>query len=324
MSKIILRYGIGIAILLLSSNNGFSQVPFQQKSKFSNMNAFVIRQRVKQGGTSRLIKELREKNFIDSQSEASKKTEGRFDKYNKKQKIEEEKIGTLDQFSSGLVMGDDMKNLFPTINGEILNYRLGLYSTKGRETDNDTIVRHYLPISIISKISGSNKNTTGTLNDATSFFGSPFTFRTTTIFLDRTTKNMENRFVVGMHNDLRIVTVGDTLTSKLETAFGYYGAIGFTYFGKGDVSNASDPSTKWEGTWSFSALAYFFSSGGTFNKAVFGNYEKKNLTGIELLLKFKTSSSEASKFNLLIGGNYGFTKGAPNFEKWSFRLGIGT
>ena len=221
----------------------------------------------------------------------------------------------FDQFGSGLVLGDDTKTLFPTINGEIINYRLSFY------TDNNS-VRHYIPISIISKVSGSNKNNTGTLNDATSFFGSPFTFRTTTAFLDKQI-GKENRIVVGMHNDLRIVTVGDTLTSKIETSFGYYGAFGFTYFGKGEVYNDLDPSTKWDGAWSFSALLYLFSSGGTFNKAVFGNYDKKNLSGLELLLRFKTSNSEKSKFNLLVGGNYGFTKGAPNFEKWSFRLGVG-
>ena len=87
---------------------------------------------------------------------------------------------------------------------------------------------------------------------------------------------------------------------------------------------ATSANGRHEGKWSFSSILYAFKSGGTFNKAVFGNYEKKTLSGVEFFLRFKTSKKEDSKFNFLIGASNGFTRGAPNFAKWEFRIGVGS
>ena len=90
-----------------------------------------------------------------------------------------------------------------------------------------------------------------------------------------------------------------------------------------DGTEETDAASRHDGIWSFTAMIYFFKSGGQFNKAVFGSYEAKTLTGAELLLRFKTTKKEDAKFNFLVGASNCFTKGTPNCGGWQFRLGIG-
>ena len=308
-------------LVILLPITAFAQAPFAAKTKFKDLTAEEFLYRAKRQGIDQVyIKNVKTDvatNFlINDKDNATTKTAKDF--YNSKVRELEESASVLDQFSGGInIPTEEMENLFPTINGDIITYRLRMWTTRDK---NDEQVRHYLPLSIISKVSGSQKNNTGTVNDAVSFFGAPLTFRLTPTLID--VPWGDTRFVFGMHHDLRLITIGDTLTDKLQAGFGYYGALGLSFFGEGDVMTTGDP-TKYEGTWSFSALLYHFSSGGKFDKAIFGNYEAKNLNGFEFLLRFKTSSKEKSKFNLLLGANYGLTKNAPNHNKWDFRIGVG-
>ena len=236
-----------------------------------------------------------------------------------------DKTDFFDHANANLVFIQDGKKLFPTINGEVINYKLGVWTTK----DQDGVKRpHYLPLSLISKVSGNYADSAaGATNDATSYFGAPLTFRISPAIELTKETSTENKLFLGFNADLRLLTIGDTVENKLNTGWGAYGSVGLTYMGKGfvqDPNGDQDESGRYDGTWSFSALLYIFKSGGTFNKAVFGDYEKKTLAGVEMLLRFKTSKKENSKFNFLIGANNGFTKGAPNFGKWEFRIGVGS
>lgn len=227
--------------------------------------------------------------------------------------------------NANLVSIQDGKKLFPTINGEIINYKLRIWT----ETSNssDSVKVHVLPFSLISKVSGNySDSSAGPINDATSYFGAPLTFRIAPSVELFTKNNDNNKLFLGANCDLRLLTVGDSSTNKIETGWGGYVSAGLTYMGTGYAYEGDediDESKRYEGKWSFSTLFYYFKSGGTFNKAVFGNYEKKSLTGIELLLRFKVLNTKDSKFNFLVGASNGFTKGAPNSGNWEFRIGIG-
>jgi len=307
-----------IIILFITPAILFAQAPFASKTKFKDYTVEEYRKRAKKQDLDKVVfKNVTTDVDINKNSASDNKTIAATAYYNNKMREAEERADVLDQFSGGLnIPTEEVAQLFPTINGDIITYRLRMWTT----VKNNVSTRHYLPFAIISKVSGSQKNNTGTINDAVSFFGAPLTFRLTPTFVD--VPLGDTRFVFGMHHDLRILAIGDTLTDKLQAGFGYYGAIGLSIFGEGDVSTTGDP-TKYEGTWSFSALLYHFSSGGKFDKAVFGNYEPKSLHGFEFLLRFKTSKEENSKFNLLLGANYGITKNAPNHNKWDFKIGIG-
>lgn len=328
-----------------------AQAPFANKATFRNVKPSDIQKKISNNNgdstinlrkTNKVINVLQIANTPDKTEQAAKLQQAANDA-TKESKVQEKSADLFSQFGGGLVIGDDANTLFPTVNGDIITYRLGVWSNirikddtkrghkpKTGEIDSllriakdssklDT-VRHYLPLSIISKVSGSNQNNTGTVNDAVSFFGAPLTFRFSPVLYSH--EFLENKIVFGMHHDLRILAIGDTNTNKITAGFGYYGAVGFTYFGNGTVSNEAEPKTVEDGVWSFSSLFYYFKSGGKFNKAVFGNYEPTSLTGIELLLRFKTTRSEANKFNLQLGANYGFTKNAPNYGKWEFKIGV--
>jgi hypothetical protein len=233
-----------------------------------------------------------------------------------------DKADFFDHINANLISIQEGKKLFPTINGEVINYKLGLWTTKKPD---GTKRPHYLPISLISKISGNyTDSSAGAIDDATSYFGAPLTFRFSPAFELTKQSSTENKLFFGFNTDLRLLTIGDTINNKLNVTWGAYGSVGLTYMGKGFATQGSDNETsRIEGKWSFSTLLYFFKSGGTFNKAVLGDYENKALSGIEMLLRFKTNKKEDSKFNFLIGASNGFTRGAPNFAKWEFRIGIG-
>ncbi len=226
----------------------------------------------------------------------------------------------FDHANANVVSIQNGKKLFPTINGEVINYKLSLWTTTA---DDGSKRPHYLPLSIITKVSGDYADSSaGPVNDAVSYFGAPLTFRFSPAFELTKATATENKLFLGVNTDLRLLTIADAVTSKLNVSWGAYGSIGLTYMGKG-YAFETDESERFDGKWSFTTLLYFFKSGGEFNKAVLGDYEKKTLSGVELLLRFKTNRKEDSKFNFLIGASNGFTSNAPNFAKWEFRIGVG-
>ena len=264
------------------------------------------------------------------------------------------KADYFDHANANIVVIQDAKKMFPTVNGEIINYRLGIWTRKiytekkkakdckdvykKSEKQNSDKVRlneclkalegdpriHNLPFSIISKVSGNYMDSAaGPTNDATSFFGAPLTFRISPAF-DLMPGNFNNKLFFGINADIRLLIIGDEAKENIETGWGTYASAGFTYLGKGYAfENNDEEPERHNGKWSFSAMLYWFKSGGTFNKAVFGNYEKKELTGLEMMLRFKASKKEDSKFNFILSASNGFTAGAPNFGKWDFRIGVG-
>jgi len=260
---------------------------------------------------------------------------------NKRKRIYQLKLQELDTISNAdyfnhvsanIVVLQNAKKMFPTINGEVINYRLGLWTEKKySDTDLNKLYPepriHYLPFSIISKISGNYfDSAAGTTNDASSFLGAPLTFRLSPC-IDLTPKLIYNKLFFGVNADLRLLIIGDTEKDKLESSWGSYFSAGFTYMGTGYAfkeDTDKENKKRYNGKWSISTMIYGFKGGGSFNKAVFGEDQKKTLTGIEILLRFKTNKKEDSKFNFLIGAGNGFTRGAPNYARWDFRIGIGS
>jgi hypothetical protein len=233
----------------------------------------------------------------------------------------------LDHMNANIVTIQNGKKMFPAINGEVINYKLSLWTTKPKK--GDTIPkRHYLPISLFTKISGNySDSAAGPSDDAVSYFGAPLTLRFSPSYKLFANKYGDNALFIGVNADMRLLTIGDTIKNKLQTTWGVYGSLGLSYMGTGygyDGIDDTDAANRHDGTWSFTAMVYFFKSGGEYNKAVFGNYDKKTLSGIELLLRFKTSKKEDAKLNFLIGASNCFTKGVPNSGIWQFRLGIGS
>jgi hypothetical protein len=234
----------------------------------------------------------------------------------------------LDHLNANVVSIQNGKKMFPTINGEVINYKLSVWTTYKIDAKGDTARKpHFLPISLITKVSGNYADSAaGATDDATSFFGAPLTLRfspSTELFKN---KLNDNRLFAGIHTDMRLLTIADTIKNKLQTTWGVYGSAGLTYMGGGyayDSEGDTDAAQRHDGIWSFSAMLYFFKSGGDYNKAIFGSYEKKTLSGLELLLRFKTSKKEDAKFNFLLGASNCFTKGAANSGGWQFRLGVG-
>lgn len=265
---------------------------------------------------------------------------------------DEFRLEYFDHLSANAVFIQNSQKMFPTISGEVINYKFSVWTQKIYEKEpdctdcnsikdkyqrrkckedarrcNDSVVarlrEHILPFSIITKLSANYVDSSaGPTHDATSFFGAPLTFRFAPA-ADLTPYWKYNKLFVGLNADLRLLTIADTSTNKLQTSWGAYVSAGFSYLGKG-YAYETDESDRHDGKFSFSAMLYWFKSGGEFKKAIFGDYEKKTLTGIELLLRFKTSRKEDSKFNLIFGANNGFRRGAPNFAQWQFQLGIGT
>jgi hypothetical protein len=295
-------------LFVFFSLKSFSQVPFTTYNK-------PTYKKIREGMTMRGLTGDTSTSKIDSITASQREELGKPDFF--------------DHYSANIITLQNGKKMFPVINGEVVNYGLGLWSTV-REIDSAGVkdkkikdtVTHYLPLSIITKLSGNYRDSSaGVTNDATSFLGAPLTFRLSPSFEIPVDKLQRNKMFAGLNADLRLLTIADPNTSKLEAGWGMYGSVGVTYMGYG---YAVSENGRHEGKWSFSSILYAFKSGGTFNKAVFGNYEKKTLSGIEFFLQFKTSKKEDSKFNFLIGAGNGFTRGAPNFGKWEFRIGVGS
>lgn len=308
-------------LAIFFANTANAQMPFQQKGTIEDMTPTKLAKIISLKGYQKMNFKHIGKSMIVNPPAARpfrsfRASQNLVKAYNDNQREAEDKAHLLNQVGTSIVVGSDVANLFPTLNGEIVDYRICI-SRKGTK-------RHYLPLSIVSKVSGNSTNTAGTVNDATSFFGAPLTLRATPTFRIEANENRATAWAFGTYHDVRLVTVGNTVTNKVDAGFGMYNAVGFSIFGEGYVQDNTDNPTKYEGSWVFSALLYNFSSGGKFNNAVFGSYEKKNLSGVEALFRFKTSSDQHSRFNLLIGGNYGFTPGASNYHTWSLRFGVGS
>ena len=247
----------------------------------------------------------------------------------------------FDHISANIVVIQDANKFFPTINGEVINYRLGIWTEKKVKKENRGTTRtekraakdsateprvHYLPFSIITKVSANYLDSSaGPINDATSFFGAPLTFRFAPA-CDLTPENDQNKLFLGMNTDLRLLVLGNDDENSIDAGWGTYVSGGFTYMGLGhayETNPESREETRHNGKWSFSTMLYWFKSGGKFNKAVFNSYETKSISGIEMMLRFKASKKEDSKFNFLVSASNGFTKDAPNFAKWQFTIGVG-
>jgi hypothetical protein len=231
----------------------------------------------------------------------------------------------FDHVSANIVAMGDFQKVFPTINGEVIHYKLGLWSTRKKGTNSVTM--HYLPFSLITKISSNYMDAAaGPLNDATSFSGAPLTFRFAPAF-DLTPSLKYNKLFAGFNGDLRLLAIGDTVNNSIDAAWGVYTSFGLTYMGDayayGDNGDTDD-SERHYGKWSFSTMVFWAKSGGKFNTAVFGNFQPRQLSGVEMMLRFKASNKNDSGFNFFISGSNGFTRGAPNFARWDFRIGVGS
>ncbi len=233
----------------------------------------------------------------------------------------------LDHINANIVSIQNGKKMFPTINGEIINYKLSVWTSYKIKKCDTVRTPHYLPISLFTKVSGNYADSeAGASDDATSYFGAPLTLRFSPSRELFKNKLHDNRLFAGFNTDMRLLTIADTVKNKLQTTWGVYGSAGLTYMGRGyayEGEGDTDAAQRHDGIWSFSAMLYFFKSGGDYNKAIFGNYEKKTLSGLEMLLRFKTSKKEDAKFNFLLGASNCFTKGAANSGGWQFKLGIG-
>jgi len=116
-----------------------------------------------------------------------------------------------DKISTGIVISDDVNKLFPAITGNVVNYRLRLWSRimqKGPYKGDTAEV--YLPLSILSKVTGATGNNTGTVNDAASFLGAPLTLRFSPNLLDLQSKDKKSRLGIGMQHELRMLYVAST------------------------------------------------------------------------------------------------------------------
>lgn len=346
---------ISISIFLFLGIESFGQMPFATYAPTTP--ATVNARHIKKYGTSItqandiIIESLKEQNLEFTATEEGKRRKEtnerkiKFLKEDNRKKIKAEvdstlkalsKADFLDHMNANITTIQNGKKMFPTINGEVINYKLSIWTSYiiSTLTDDDgtkkkdTIPRrHYLPISLFTKVSGNySDSAAGPSDDACSFFGAPLTLRFSPAFELLKNKLRENKLFIGLNTDMRLLTIGDTIKNKLQTTWGVYGSAGISYLGRGfayDDVEETDEAGRHDGTWSFTAMLYFFKSGGNYSKAIFGNYEKKTLTGVELLLRFKTSKKEDAKFNFLIGASNCFTKGAAN-TGWQFRLGIGS
>lgn len=235
------------------------------------------------------------------------------------------KADYFDHVNANIVTMGDFQKVFPTINGEVIHYKLGLWSTRKRGTDSLTM--RYLPFSLITKISSNYMDAAaGPLNDATSFSGAPLTFRFAPAF-DLTPSHQYTKLFAGFNGDLRMLAIGDTVNNTIDAAWGVYTSFGLTFMGDAyayEGSDGTDNSERHYGKWSFSTMVFWAKSGGKFNTAVFGNFQPKQLSGLEMILRFKASNKNDSGFNFFISGSNGFTRGAANFARWDFRIGVGS
>ncbi len=217
----------------------------------------------------------------------------------------------------------DVNNSFPSINLNLIQYRLGLFTfkaKKGRPSVNvvtgDTI-RVFMPLILMSKFTLNYDSLNyASLNDATSFAGSPITFR---IMPSHTFKvGLENTFTIGLVGDLRGIILNDSTNSNTDFEFGAYYSFGVKYSGKGDVRDETGQS--FIGKWSLSGLLYGFSGSKTSNNELYGG--QTGLRGLELIFKFKVLDTKLTRFNLFANTQYQFDH-LTDQSPWIFKFGIG-
>lgn len=215
----------------------------------------------------------------------------------------------------------NVKNSFPAINVSVIKYRLGLFSytskKKGKNVNIGDTVRVFMPLILMSKFTLDYDSLNyASLNDATSFSGSPFTFR---IMPSHTFKvGLENTFTIGFVGDLRGIILSDSTSNNTDFEFGVYYSLGAKYSGKGDVRDETGQS--YVGKWSLSGLLYGFTGSGTTDKELYGGLAERR--GLEFVFKFKLLDTKLTRFNLLANAQYQFnslTKESP----WIFKFGIG-
>jgi hypothetical protein len=219
--------------------------------------------------------------------------------------------------------------LIPSINVNIIQYRLGLFSYLAKSDkiyknsndikfrEGDTI-RFYLPLLLISKFN-TNYDTANlaTITDMTSFIGSPLTMRFMPSYTCRV--GLENTFTIGHSSDFRTILYQDSLSQKLKTGFGYYGTIGLKYAGRGEVRD--ETGTSYEGNWSISALLYTFITSQEVQKQLFEN-QNKAASGIETIFKFKVAETKVTRFNIYASAQYQFNENGTE-NPFIFKIGIG-
>lgn len=210
----------------------------------------------------------------------------------------------------------------PSANLNLIKYRLRVYTTTAKKTKKnynvgDTI-RFYIPLIILSNLSINydSLNVTSLL-DATGFVGSPFTFRIMPSYDIKI--GLENTLTFGHISDLRTVLISDSITNSLKAEFGYYGALGIKYSGKGEVRDESG--LKHEGNWSVSCLAYMF-YGTDYSKDYLFKEDKNNLSGLEFIFKFKLIDTKLTRFNLSASAKYQF-ENINDISPFIFKIGIG-
>lgn len=219
--------------------------------------------------------------------------------------------------------------LIPSINVNIIQYRLGLFSYLAKHDktyrnssdirfrEGDTI-RFYLPLLLISKFN-TNYDTANlaSITDMTSFVGSPLTLRFMPSYTFRV--GLENAFTIGHSSDLRTILYQDSLSQNLKAGFGYYGTIGLKYAGRGEVRD--ETGTNYEGNWSISALLYTFITNQTVQNQLFDTNDK-SASGIETIFKFKVAETKVTRFNIYASAQYQFNKTEAD-NPFIFKIGIG-
>jgi hypothetical protein len=208
---------------------------------------------------------------------------------------------------------DVSNSLATNVSLSVIQYRLGIYSyTKEGTTDT---VRIYLPFVILSKYDSARITS---LDDLTSFGGSPLTFRLMPSY--SWTVGLDNTFTVGHVSDVRAFVYRDSANGDFHTDFSYYGSLGVKYTGRGEVRDESGQS--YQGNWSLSLLAYATSLNNKIRDLMVKDPGKASV-GLEGLFKFLASESKLTRFNIYASVKYDMNAN-PNGSPWSFKFTIGS
>lgn len=177
------------------------------------------------------------------------------------------------------------------------------------------MIHYTIPISILTKatVSPDAKNI-GAANDATSFTGSPLTFRATPSIVSRVGE--KNTFTTAAILDLRMLLPVDD-NNKLYPKIGGYTALGMQYAGDRQVRTADG---QYDGKWSVAVMGYMFWANDETKVMLFGDTGIKS--GLEGYLKFNVLDRSKSSLDFFVGGQYKFDV-APGEKPWMFRFGVG-
>lgn len=210
-------------------------------------------------------------------------------------------------YITGDLVGD---NLTAKVSSNILYYRLTIYEPEKKD------YRYTLPLFIVSKISSEyDSANTNTVGDVLDYDGSPITIR----FMPSWEKTIgkSNKLYYGLIFDYRgINIVDDELNNQYE--HGFYTSAGFTYSGKGSVTQLGTAESK-PGVWNFSLMLQAYMSRSEVIKELYDTTEDYAL-GIQGLFNFIVS--EKNPMNLRFGFNYYFTD-PMNVEKFGLKLSVG-